>query len=103
MQSKFMFVCVAMLMLAGVSLAESDQDLIGAINRIDNEKSLYLFGGLSVKQVKSGRSFGGYGAEETVVDRAIRYLKSHELEFSVPSGGRQVEGSFTSFEMLYKN
>jgi len=73
----------------GLAAAEtSDSDLIKLVDNIDHEKSLYLFGGLSVERVDAGaRSFGAVPATD-FVDRANQYLETHELSMALPKAGK---------------
>jgi hypothetical protein len=80
---------VLSIICGGLAIAEnSDSDLIKLINNIDNEKSLYLFGGLSVERIDYGaRSFGAVPATD-FVDRANQYLETHELSLALPKAGK---------------
>jgi hypothetical protein len=74
----------------GLAVAEnSDSDLIKLIDNIDNEKSLYLFGGLSVVKIDDARSFGAVPANN-FVDRAREYLETHELSMALPKAGKNL-------------
>jgi hypothetical protein len=74
----------------GLAVADTtDSDLIKSIDNIDSEKSLYLFGGLSVERINDGapRSFGAVPATD-FVDRANQYLETHELSMALPKEGK---------------
>ncbi|XP_037945160.1 uncharacterized protein LOC119677750 [Teleopsis dalmanni] len=73
------FVCTA---AALPSQDNSEKDLVNMINRIDNEASVPLFGGLRVDRTESGRSFGAANGIESFEERAERYLQTHELNIS---------------------
>lgn len=82
---------IVLLALVVITKADySDRELVNMIDNIDNERALYLFGGLSVEKSKSARSVP-YGAE-SVVERAIRYMEQHELKFNIPDTDPAVEG-----------
>lgn len=82
-------VFVATFVCGAVALPKQDaneKDLVNMINKIDSEPSVPLFGGLSIVRSESGRAFGPAAgkAVETFEERAERYLKSHQLNFSFP-------------------
>lgn len=82
MCSKIGFVVLFAVVCAASALPhqqDTEKDLVNMINKIDNEKSLYLIGGLRVERVENGRAFGGAVAGETLVDRTERYFQNHEL------------------------
>lgn len=90
---------IVLLAFIAISKAEpSDREVIEMINQIDNEKSLNLFGGLSVVESKNfGERSASWMSSEDAVDRAVRYLNSHELKFAVPNESRAAEGNFVCF------
>ncbi|XP_055383076.1 uncharacterized protein LOC129613145 [Condylostylus longicornis] len=77
-------------LIASVKASSKDidieKDITNFINEIDNEKSLPLFGGLTVDRIENGRSFGSVHNHQTksesLFDRTERYLQTHELNFS---------------------
>ncbi|KAH8407117.1 hypothetical protein KR222_007435 [Zaprionus bogoriensis] len=83
------FVCGA---LALPSQDNSERDLVNMINKLDNEDSVSLFGGLRIDRTETGRSFGSAKAVESFEDRAERYLETHELNLSF-SGDEQDENA----------
>lgn len=93
---------IVLLAFIAISNAEpSDREVIDMINQIDNEKSLNLFGGLSVVESENaGERSASWMSTENVVDRAVRYLNSHELKFAVPNESRAAEGNFFLFIYL---
>ena len=81
--------------LAADSLPE-DKKVVDLINEIDKEKSVYLFGGLSVERSpQNGRSISVQSTGEAIVDRAIQYMNEHTLKFKVPEDDATVEGKKT--------
>lgn len=108
MYSKIVYiVVVATFVCSAVALPKQDaneKDLVNMINKIDNEPSVPLFGGLRIERVETGRGFGASNkAVETFEERAERYLESHQLNFSFPDtddeeedefNGRAMEGKF---------
>lgn len=60
----------------------NEKDLINMLNKIDNEPSLPLFGGLSIDRAENGRSFGEIKSIESFEERAERYLENHELNIA---------------------
>lgn len=83
------FVCGA---LALPSQDNSERDLVNLINKLDNEDSVPLFGGMRIDRTETGRSFGSAKAIESFEDRAERYLETHELNLSF-SGDEQDENA----------
>ncbi|KAH8312765.1 hypothetical protein KR044_012721 [Drosophila immigrans] len=83
------FVCGA---FALPSQDNSEKDLVNMINKLDNEDSVSLFGGLRIDRTETGRSFGSAKSVESFEDRAERYLETHELNLSF-SGDEQDENA----------
>ncbi|KAH8402763.1 hypothetical protein KR215_010276 [Drosophila sulfurigaster] len=83
------FVCGA---FALPSQDNSEKDLVNMINKLDNEDSVSLFGGLRIDRTEAGRSFGSSKGIESFEDRAERYLETHELNLSF-SGDEQDENA----------
>jgi hypothetical protein len=72
-----------------LAVAESNEsDLVKLINNIDNEKSLYLFGGLSVEKIDNGRSIEAPSTADNFIERAKAYLESHKLSLGLPKEGK---------------
>lgn len=85
--SVFVLIALAACVCAKPQIVNDKENvnIINLINDIDAEKSLYLFGGLSVEKVngaRGGRSFASDVAD--VQERVQDYLESHELKFNVP-------------------
>lgn len=77
--------CVALIGCATAlpSQDNNEKDLINMLNKIDNEATLPLFGGLTIQRAESGRSFGvSTNGVESFDERAERYLQTHQLNFS---------------------
>lgn len=89
------FVCGA---LALPSQDNSERDLVNLINKLDNEDSVPLFGGMRIDRTETGRSFGSAKAIESFEDRAERYLETHELNLSF-SGDEQDENVYSGRAM----
>ncbi|ALC46821.1 Osi15 [Drosophila busckii] len=87
------FVCGA---FALPSQDSSEKDLVNMLNKLDNEDSVSLFGGLRIDRVETGRSFGAAKAVESFEDRAERYLETHELNLSF-SGEEQDENAENAY------
>ncbi|EDV90707.1 uncharacterized protein LOC6569764 [Drosophila grimshawi] len=92
------FVCVVLVAsfvcgsLALPSQDNSEKDLVNMLNKLDNEESISLFGGLRIDRTETGRSFGSAKSLESFEDRAERYLETHELNLSF-SGDEQSENA----------
>lgn len=63
---------------------KTERELVQLINKIDNEVSLPLFGGMRIDRSETGRAFGSAKGVESFEQRAERYLQSHTLRFSFP-------------------
>lgn len=97
MFSKISFVLLAVVCATAVALPHHDnneKDIIDALNKIDNEPSLPLFGGLRIERVDNGRSFGESNSGETFEDRAERYMESHELNLAFPGEDDESDDEF---------
>lgn len=96
------FLCVIVIACAATSATAepSERELINKINAIDNESSLYLFGGLSVEKSSSASAQSSGRSDEGLVERAIRYVRSHELKFTVPEENAEIEGVLLYREYL---
>lgn len=70
--------------------APSDDQVISMINKLDEEQSLPLFGGLSLEKVES--SDEASARSESLTDRIIRYLKSHKVNFEISEARSSVGG-----------
>lgn len=66
-------------MCLSVRADDTEREFINAIDIADSEKSMYLFGGLSVEKISGGRS---YQPASNVLDRVEQYLETHELKWS---------------------
>ncbi|XP_055551695.1 uncharacterized protein LOC129734023 [Wyeomyia smithii] len=96
-------VVLAMLVAAGAAASntQQEQQMINLINEIDSEDSFPLFSGLTIERVDSADGARSFPAvDEDLADRAVRYLNSHSVKFSIPAGeeseGRQMEEARSS-------
>ncbi|XP_055645482.1 uncharacterized protein LOC129782019 [Toxorhynchites rutilus septentrionalis] len=104
LKSSALIVLAATVAIAAAAAANSkeEQRVIHLIDEIDAESSFPLFGGLSVERsdAADGRSFGAFGGDEDLAERAVRYLSTHTVQFSIPEGendeGRQMEEARSS-------
>ncbi|KFB51858.1 AGAP003466-PA-like protein [Anopheles sinensis] len=93
----FLVAALAVVAFGAVAYADSatkeETELIGVINEIDSEPRFPLFGGLAVERSADyeARAFGARSNED-LAERAVRYLASHTLKFSVPTEENTVEG-----------
>lgn len=94
-----LYSCVFYL-LCGVLIVCAQHDnvsnqIIDSINQLDNEQSVYLFGGLSIRKSAGGRSIydddnnKDYSMAEPIYQRTIKYLRSHEITFSLNNGAME--------------
>lgn len=70
----------------------TDSEIISLIDKLDEEQSLPLFGGLSLEKVESVNDIVTPRSSETLTDRIIRYLKSHSVNFEDSSEARSSGG-----------
>lgn len=68
----------------------SDDQVISMINKLDEEQSFPLFGGLSLEKVESSDEVSA--RSEDLTDRIIRYLKSHKVNFDISEARSSVGG-----------
>lgn len=73
----------------------SDSEIISMIDKLDEEQSLPLFGGLSLEKVEGANEvISSARNSQSLTDRVISYLKSHSVNFdndsfeSRSSGGK---------------
>lgn len=83
MNSKIIYVLVALsAFVVLVKCDQSEKEIFNMIDKLDNEESLHLFGGLCLNKIENiPKSFPS--EHETVVDRVSRYLDSHEIKFDI--------------------
>jgi hypothetical protein len=90
----FKFCVVAIIFaLVGCIASEnvpSDDQVIAMINELDDEQSLPLFGGLSVEKVEGSSDVSA--RSESLTDRIVRYLKSHQVNFDLSEARSNVGG-----------
>lgn len=86
--------CVCALLLCVAAAADEPvEQLIKSIDELDSEPSVYLFGGLSIDRISDGVPTGPRSiTAEPIFDRAVNYLQSHEIKFSMNDDGGDVEG-----------
>ena len=83
MNSKIYTIAIFFALFGYVISAEkipTDSEVIGMVDKLDEEHSLPLFGGLELVKVESA-SDDVPRSMETLTDRIIRYLKSHSVSF----------------------
>lgn len=59
----------------------SDEQVVSMINKLDEEPSLPLFGGLTLEKVEDSNDESP--RSESLADRIVRYLKSHKVNFDI--------------------
>lgn len=69
----------------------SDEQVVGMINKLDEEQSLELFGGLSLEKVE-GSDEASARSGESLADRIVRYLKSRKVNFDLSEARSSVGG-----------
>lgn len=79
------FVAIAIIVaFVGCVVCESvpsDEQVVSMINKLDEEQSLPLFGGLTLEKAENVDEVSA--RSESLTDRIVRYLKSHKLNFDI--------------------
>lgn len=75
-----LIVFVAIISSAICDYVPTDTEAIELIDRLDNEKSLELFGGLRLDKIEGGDDSP---RSEGLLDRAVRYIKTHQVNFEL--------------------
>lgn len=78
----------------------SDDQVISMINKLDDEQSLPLFGGLSLEKVEGTNDASA--RSESLTDRIVRYLKSHEVNFELSEARDSSVGGKTKPNIVKK-
>lgn len=85
MNSKVALIAIIFALIGFVSCEKipTDSEIISMIDKLDDEQSLPLFGGLSLEKVESASDDASISARmtESLTDRLVRYLKSHSVNF----------------------
>ncbi|CRK87109.1 CLUMA_CG000856, isoform A [Clunio marinus] len=68
----------------------SDDQVITMINKLDEEQTLPLFGGLSLEKVDNSGDISP--RSESLTDRIIRYFQSHKVNFELSEARTNVGG-----------
>lgn len=69
----------------------TDSEVISMIDKLDEEQSLPLFGGLALEKV-DGASDVLPRSSESLTDRIVRYLKSHSVNFDLSEARGKLGG-----------
>lgn len=83
-------IVVAMIGCVACENAPSDDQVISMINKLDDEQSLPIFGGLSLEKVENAEEASA--RSESLTDRIVRYLKSHKVNFEISEARSSVGG-----------
>lgn len=81
---------------------QTDSEVISMIDKLDEEQSLPLFGGLSLEKVESVNDITTPRSSETLTDRIVRYLKSHSVNFENTSEARSNGGKIRPVKIIKK-
>lgn len=79
----------------------TDSEIISMIDKLDEEQSLPLFGGLSLEKVESVNDVSPRSSE-TLTDRIVRYLKSHSVNFENSFEAREGKSSIRPVKIIKK-
>lgn len=94
MSLKLSVFCLLAIVVCGGAQAAADpaeSNVINSINDLDSEKSVYLFGGLSIEKNDEPISGPRSVSQDDVVQRAVQYMDSHRIQFTMPEN--EIEGS----------
>lgn len=76
-------------------------ELVQSIDDLDSENSLYLFNGLTIEKIENTpRTMDTFNLK-TFTDRAIHYLNTHTLKFSMANIDNHIEGIFNLYIFYY--
>lgn len=78
-----LFLTVAAVPISANSATDPTAELVQTIDKLDQETSLPLFGGLSVERMANAAAAPRSGSE-TLLERAERYMQTHQVQFNVP-------------------
>lgn len=71
----------------------TDSEIISMVDKLDEEQSLPLFGGLALEKVESVNDITTSArSSESLTDRVIRYLQSHSVNFENDNEARSSVG-----------
>lgn len=79
----------------------TDSEIISMVDKLDEEQSLPLFGGLSLEKVESANDISARSSE-TLTDRIVRYLKSHSVNFENNFEARSNGGKIRPVKIIKK-
>lgn len=79
----------------------TDSEVISMIDKLDEEQSLPLFGGLALEKVESANDISPRSSE-TLTDRIERYLKSHSVNFELSEARSSVGGKIKPHKIIKK-
>ncbi|KAL7019420.1 hypothetical protein ACKWTF_011117 [Chironomus riparius] len=84
MNTKLFTVIIAALCISSIACEKipTDSDVISMIDKLDEENSLPLFGGLTLEKVESAND-NSPRSSESLTDRIISYLKSHTVNYEL--------------------
>lgn len=92
MKTKFCSIALIAVLVSCVACENvpTDDQVISMINKLDEEQSLPLFGGLSVEKVENSDDTSA--RFESLTDRIVRYLKSHKVNLELNEARSSVGG-----------
>lgn len=93
MNMKICTVIIAALCISCIACEKipTDSEVISMIDKLDEEKSLPLFGGLTLEKVESANDNSPRSSED-LTSRIIRYLKSHSINYDLSEARSSVGG-----------
>lgn len=84
-------IIVAFIGCVACEIVPSDEQVVSMIDKLDEEQSLPLFGGLSLEKVDD-KEMASARSGESLADRIVRYLKSHKVNFELSEARSSVGG-----------
>ncbi|CAO1435552.1 unnamed protein product [Diamesa serratosioi] len=85
----FLVLCAMCLASSAATSSPSDTEIISMIDKLDDEISMNLFGGLTYEKTSETKTVTTRGIE-SLTERIVRYLKDHQLTMDLKS--ENVEG-----------
>lgn len=76
----------------------TDDEVVSMIDELDKEQSLNVLEGLTLEKVPNADETAA--RSETLADRIVRYLKSHEVKFEISEARSSVGGKLSPVKKI---
>lgn len=80
----FLVLCAICIASSAATSSPSDTEIISMIDKLDDESSMDLFGGLTYEKTTDTQIVSARGIE-SLTERIVRYLKDHQLNMDLKS------------------